>query len=148
MTIFDFEKHGHCNKFSPNLYNFLNNKNKLKKRNRDISFFRDETKQLYVGYKDECGDLIGARVSRILAVGSKAEIYCYVDSKFTEDKKFANNYRRKGRCAIDTKHTTIFVGDEQRFSHYGDKRVCNWCGEVHKKHEEIETRKRTTWVNE
>lgn len=137
-------------KFSPNLHAFLSS-SKGKHIARLGTVFRDEQGTLWLGYKDDLGSLIGARLPQVLCFGKKAEVFSYSGLRFKEVENFWENYCQTGRCAIDPQHKEYFVGDASRWDVRGNTRSCMWCGkgqQVLKRWTETATVEKSTWLND
>ncbi len=105
---------------------------------------------LYLGTGQDEGWHALARIERILMFGSKAHCVAFPRSYgFTEVVNFWESYLLIGRCAIDKKHKTFFIGDETRWEVTGDTRRCLWCGN-HTQHLQrwTETVEQSAWVSD
>jgi hypothetical protein len=134
-------------KYSPNLYKWL--RKRIKSRDEDIRVYalKDELlgDRLFIGSFYD-GEFHGTQLGEVLRRGTKAEICCYVGRlKFMEVPDFWQRYLAIGRCAIDTKHTGWFMGDESRFIENGDTRTCQWCGAAQYRKRWTETVERMRW---
>jgi hypothetical protein len=61
---------------------------------------------------------------------------------------FIETYIRDGRCIFDRNHNGWMQGTNNRFTYVNNTRKCNWCGEWHKKeiHKEVTIKRREVWV--
>jgi len=135
--------------FSPNLYAFMTSSRNIRGFAPRARVFQDRHKDLWIGYFDDTGMFVGARLSRVLCVGAKAEITCPIDlGPLAEVQGFWNRYVEVGRCAIDQDHTMCFIGDGGRWSEAGDgkERQCTWCGYRQRLFTEMVTVERSKWV--
>jgi hypothetical protein len=92
--------------------------------------FADKDGKLWIGWIDDGPSFIGSRLWRVLTVGGRAEVGCWMFpvGDLTLMPDFWANYARIGRCAIDPDHSRYFIGNETRWTEQGDTRACNWCG--------------------
>jgi hypothetical protein len=147
LSAFDPKRGG---KYSPNLYAFL-----MAPRNKSLAVrarvFQAADKCLWLGYMDDNGSLIGARMSQVLCYGRKVEVFCHVNvGPLQEVTDFWQQYAQDGRCAIDRAHTTAFLNDDTRWSQKGSTRHCQWCRKVSQRLTRTEQVKVVTderWVN-
>jgi hypothetical protein len=133
-------------KFSPNLHSFLS----MRRRRAALPRMRvyvDKDKTLWLGYfDDDC--FIGNRLMQVLCYGTKSETYAYLNMRdLVEVPNFWQDYQNIGRCAIDREHKHSFLGDDTRWSHHGDHRSCQWCGQAKQQLQESVTKVvRHDWV--
>jgi hypothetical protein len=61
---------------------------------------------------------------------------------------FIENYIKDGRCVFDRNHDRWMQYTENRFTYVNSTRKCNWCGEWHKKeiHKEVKIKRKEVWV--
>lgn len=149
-TLLEDIHFSHKSSFSPNLYLFLRkNLQSHLVAARDINGKREQVifasvyrakdpndrASLYIGAIDD-GYLNGAKMNEVLTHGSAAKTWAFPLSAFEDGVReipnFWEEYLEKGRCVIDTNHTTHFLNDGDRFkhSHDGQERTCQWCGQV------------------
>lgn len=119
-------------KFSPNLYEYL------KKRGVWANYMRlwlDDKGTQWLGYFDDIGSFIGARLNQVLVNGKKAEDFCYVNdmSSLKEVEGFWDAYLADGRCAIDREHEMLFLDERWNTAADGQSRSCRWCKKVEQK---------------
>jgi hypothetical protein len=81
----------------------------------------------FIGYESD-GDVMGNRLSEILARYGRTEIGCYpgLARNAKEVRTWWPRYLKLGRCAIDPKHQVGWV--DRRWDEKGAKRTCRWCG--------------------
>lgn len=123
-------------KFSPNLYAWLNAPRR-RHRSPRTRVYRDTEGTLWIGMFFR-GDLVGSKLYGVLCNGSAEPTACWSTLRGpVEITDFWERYAAIGRCAIDTKHTQNFIGDDKRWSatqdgqgHHGEQRqrTCLWCG--------------------
>lgn len=114
-------------KFSPNLYAYL----KGRCGARFARVYRDDAGKLWLGFIDDTGAFVGQSLNQVLSYGRKAQTFSYVDmDDLTEVADFWARYQQVGRCAIDERHATAFVGEDTRWLVRADgtERECIWCG--------------------
>lgn len=114
-------------KYSPNLYEFL-----TAKRNKSWAalqhLFEDKQGKQWLGFFDDVGHFVGARLSQILSYGKKTDVTCPVNlGEMREVEGFWPRYVELGRCAIDPKHEMHFLGERWRANADGNQRSCLWC---------------------
>ncbi len=117
-------------KYSPNLYQFL-----AHRRNKGLAararVFSTADSTMYIGFFDDTGCFIGARMSRVLCYGAKVEVTCPMNlGDMAEVEDFWYQYARDGRCAIDRAHDQYFLNAETRWATQGNLRCCQWCKQV------------------
>jgi len=124
----------------------------MRKRKGDRSLFdlyrEKDTGYLYLGYGDVEKWFYGVMLNRVLCLGSQAQVFAYPKaSDFEIVPGFWDEYRRIGRCAIDTEHKTYFFGTDDRWE-YGDDehRACSWCGFEQERRERVITKTVCEWV--
>lgn len=116
-------------KYSPNLYRWLIKRDK-KHRAWSSRVYRSSDDVLWIGGFFD-GDFIGARLNEVLCNGAKQDSACWVTlNNLVEVDDFWQRYTIDGRCAIDTDHDILFVGDGSRWKTEGDNRSCTWCGKA------------------
>lgn len=136
----------HHPKFSPNLFRWLMKRGERHRRS-DTSVFRDTKGTLWIGYIDDEYNFVGCRLMAVLCNGSKEYPGWFSRLFVTEIGDFWDQYAKIGRCAIDPKHTMVFVGDDTRWKVDGNIRQCLWCGkETQGLMEWIEPVLRNNWV--
>jgi len=117
-------------KYSPNLYAFLNAR-KNSSQLRLARVFIDQAGVEYLGFLDDTGCLIGARLTQVLCDGAKTTVVSYCGAKdWRELPDFWAQYVADGRCAVDRAHKMPFIGSEHRWRVAGESRDCLWCGKV------------------
>lgn len=136
--------------FSPNLHKFVKKWAMENPAYWVPQVWVDERGTLWIGRMDlgikpdaPCG-FIGLRLMSALCVGAKA-----INDRgwhmgmgpgnMTHVADFWGRYLQIGRCAIDTKHTQFFIGDQGRYIMANKIRTCTWCGAQHKQHIEKKT---------
>ena len=72
MIEFDLEPHGEFNKFSPNLYAYTR-KRRIRESGFERKFYVDEDGHYWLGFLDDGGWFVGARVMAILCEGTKMQ---------------------------------------------------------------------------
>lgn len=121
-------------RYSPNLYRWLNHRRGRQPLISLTRVFSDPGETLWIGYLDPEGDatftFIGARLISVLCngVSEHSGAYYGLADKLTCVEDFWPRYAAIGRCAIDTRHTMFFIGDDQRWTVEGNIRHCRWCG--------------------
>ena len=131
-------------RYSPNLRRWMRENS----RHHGNDVFADKDGKLWIGWIDDGPSFIGSRLWRVLTVGGRAEVGCWMFpvSDLTPVPDFWANYARIGRCAIDPDHSHYFIGDETRWTEQGDTRSCNWCGNHRQfRHRWTETVERQRW---
>lgn len=132
--------------FSYNLHAWLR-KNFRKDPDKAQAYRHND--ELYLGYMFD-GDFSGSRLRAILALGTKAQVFCHggganPQKSFRLLKTFWPRYQKRGYCYLYPKHNTGFLN--QRWKEGARRRTCLWCGVVQRK----VTKKRvvvdTSWVN-
>lgn len=127
ISLIEPARHG---KYSPNLYAFLRAR-KNSSQLRLARVFVDKSDVEYLGFLDDTGCLIGARLSQVLCYGEKATVVSYCGAeKWQERVNFWAEYVADGRCAVDRAHTMPFIGSEHRWRIAGEHRDCQWCGKA------------------
>jgi hypothetical protein len=116
-------------RFSPNLHAFLAKHTSLAWLAR---VFHDKSGLAYLGFIDDTGQLIGARLNQVLSMGVKTTLCSYY-GEWTERVAFWDEYVADGRCAIDREHVVSYVGSETRWRTHGDCRSCIWCNKMTQK---------------
>lgn len=102
---------------------------------------------LAFGNEPFADDFCGAQLMHVLTMGGQAITMCYPGGMggLEHIADFWERYRAVGRCAIDTEHTTNFLGDTNRFVEHGNSRTCQWCGAVQYKTIHTEQVETVTW---
>lgn len=120
-------------KYSPNLYKWLTDPKHPWQANSQV-FERSDTDNpyyqgLWIGFIDDMGDFIGARLMGVLCNVRKQSTACWAGLKFRKAKGFWKQYELYGRCAVDTEHKEHFMSAEGRwvYSNDGKTRQCQWC---------------------
>lgn len=134
-------------KYSVNLYEFLTSP-RMAARILLQRAYRDVEGVLWLGRKDDDAYLLGARLISVLCEGARTQTFAHPGHRQSvEVVDFWPRYQAIGRCAIDTEHEMVFIGDDQRWQVEGDTRTCRWCGQAHQRLERwIEPVERTRWV--
>ena len=136
-------------KYSPNLYKFMTQKDHAI-TSTCANVYRDKQGALWLGYRDEEGWFMGARLIAVLCNGRKAVVFAHppkMGSALVEVRGFWQRYIADGRCAIDKAHDMYFVGDKTRWEVKGNHRSCLWCGKVQQQKKIRVTKVRTEeWV--
>ena len=113
---------------------------------RDVEYSEKSTiaQNLYVGFLDEDGYFMGARLSEIICNGAKTKTWAHPPKKaFVPVPDFWERYVEHGKCAIDPEHTLYFP--KNRCTENGSLRVCKWCGRVERAIVTEKTIKQKTW---
>jgi hypothetical protein len=117
-------------KYSPNLYAFLRAR-KHSSQLRLARVFIDQAGVEYLGFLDDTGCLIGARLTQVLCDGAKTAVVSYCGgNKWRELTNFWSEYIEDGRCALDRAHKMPFIGSEHRWHVAGGIRKCLWCNKA------------------
>lgn len=114
-------------KYSPNLFEYLNAR--AGKASLQLQrLFLDGQGTQWLGYFDDVGHFVGARLSQILSYGKKTQATCPINlGDMREVEGFWDAYRAQGRCAIDPEHKTSFLDDRWKLNAEGTERSCQWC---------------------
>lgn len=143
-------------KFSPNLYAWLSDRRRPRRRTHS-RVYRGADGVLWIGEIDQPDGghawFTGARLLGVLCNGSAEESFAHAGlaSQLTEVVDFWQRYVADGRCAIDTTHTSYFVGDDARWSvnARGTRRTCLWCGKASQRLKRWTERvRRETWMDD
>ncbi len=138
-------------KFSPRLYNYL--RHRRMQVDPDMrKVYRGKNGVLYIGFVSNDYWFTGSRLISVLCgVHSAGRIASYPKAaqvwNLKEVKNFWPRYLKVGRCAIDPKHERSFIGDAGRYTRKGNKRTCQWCGQVQQMKIEREVIKHERWSN-
>lgn len=113
-------------KFSPNLFEFLSTRSPTVFKLQRL--FLDGHAVQWLGYFDDVGHFVGARLSQVLAQGKKVQVSCPVNlGDLHEVVGFWEQYLALGRCAIDPQHQTEFWDERWGLNAEGTLRSCLWC---------------------
>lgn len=113
-------------KFSPNLFEFLSTRSPTVFKLQRL--FVDGHSVQWLGYFDDVGHFVGARLNQVLAQGKKAQVSCPVNlGDLHEVVGFWEQYLELGRCAIDPLHQTEFWDERWSLNAEGTRRSCLWC---------------------
>lgn len=124
-------------KYSQNLYLYLTGKETRHITARYARVYADGSSAKWLGYIDNEGVFIGARLTVVLCYGRKATTGCWGRKlgRLQEVIGFWGHYVKDGRCAIDPEHEMHFVDDATRWRGGIDERECLWCGKVRQRRE-------------
>ena len=117
-------------KFSPNLHSYLTSPDLARLLPRMRVYRDEETGALWLGYVFD-GCFTGTLLGQVLTKGRKAAVYSHpeITPRLREIEDFWQRYVVVGRCAIDTGHSSHFIGGETRWVTIGPReRECTWCG--------------------
>lgn len=88
-------------------------------------------------------------LSTILREGKATEFSLPYSWETTDITKwFTETYIRDGRCIFDRNHNSWLRNTENRFTYVNNTRKCNWCGEWHKKeiHKQVKIERKEVWI--
>lgn len=134
-------------RFSPNLYAWLVSRRQIRTLHLK-RVFKEKDGLLWIGYRDDQGDVIGVRLYQVLTNGRAAETGCYPGLVVEEVTDFWERYVTLGRCAIDPEHKMHFIASRSRWEVNGDHRRCTWCGHEQWRHCSTRLVTREHWENE
>lgn len=112
----------------------------------DVVYSEFETiaPNLYIGFLDEDGYFMGARLSEIICNGAKTKTWAHSPSKkFVPVPDFWVRYSEYGKCAIDPEHKLYFA--KERYTQNGTLRSCDWCGRIERSRTIEKTVTNTVW---
>jgi len=134
---------GRNDKFSLNLYKFLNKHGKIYREvfftpfdcttgKKDVVYSpaKTLTSNIFIGVLDEDGYLMGARLTEICCNGAKTKTWAHPPKDFSLIPDFWERYSDGGKCVIDPDHTFYYQKD--RYEMGGSLRTCKWCGRIEK----------------
>ena len=132
---------GRNDKFSLNLYKFLKKHGEHYREvyfspwdcitgKMDVVYSQNKTvaSSIYIGFLDEDGYFMGARLTEICCNGAKTKTWAYPPKDFTPIVDFWERYSENGKCVIDPEHTFYYQKD--RYELGGSLRACKWCGRI------------------
>lgn len=141
---------GESDKYSWNLYKFLNTKMKEKYLGSQIKIYWNHYSRWDGEHLPFTGDISNLMQLIISPAGNKST--GYILSQILRDGKaeyfaiprvwqnstditewFFDTYENIGRCIFDPEHSRWMQYTDNRYTYINNTRKCNWCGQWHKK---------------
>jgi hypothetical protein len=162
---------GESDKYSWNLYNFLNS---LFKKRENGKYYKKQLEICWLHHSRFDGkwldfnpDKLNIMQLIIVPLGVENGRSFYSLSSILREGKavefaipwkkegltnitewFFDTYEKDGRCIFDRNHNSWLLGSDNRFTYVNNTRKCNWCGEWYKKEivKEVKIKRREIWV--
>lgn len=108
---------------------------------KPFDFDDPKSGEIYIGFRDDLGWLVGNRLATILLGESEQlKLYSYApgDGSFYKNMIditdwFYPAYEKEGRALWDRAGTMHMMGDEDRWTYVGNTRRCSWSGRWYRK---------------